>query len=255
MVPMIEKMRRREETLYGILEGFPDVGAVVIGGYGASAWSFPRFSHDLDLLVHQTQLAPLHDHLSAHGLTRWRQRSDIEQNYGGSWERWVGGADKTTIDLLVNSVQDRDFEIAMPYAEVYRDHVALPLRGITSSSIVLPVASKEVLIALKSQVMRPKDIGDICALAYTGYDTRRLRQLLDPILGKSTLLAERIEHLKKTLGTTSDDFQRVLAPRIPKFRRIHADLEKRVATYIDTMERWIRQVDTPNGQTGTSGQT
>ena len=247
---MIDSMRRREQALYAVLHDLPDVGAVVIGGYAASAWSFPRFSHDLDLLVPQARVTQLREHLSTHGLTMNRTRTDIEQNYGGGWERWAGGPHGTTIDLLTNSVQDRHFGIALPYAQAWRDHAVLPLRGLTRSDITLPIASKEVLLALKCQPMRAKDIGDICAIVYVGYDLRRLRALMEPLLARRALLANRVERLKRTLGATPEELHRSLAPRIVGFQRLRADLERSIMSYISTMERWIREGNPPEPGTG-----
>jgi len=215
------------------------VQAVVVGGYAASAWSFPRFSHDLDFIISAADAPALRDHFTINKLRLVKAHPEIEQNYGGAWERWEGGYRDVTIDLLVNSIQDRSFEIPMPLGELWKDRATRPVRGITESGIEMPVISKEALIALKCQPMRPRDIGDICTVAYTGYDAERLHELLAPVIEqKNDLFQQRVHALRKALGSTPDELQNALGPRIPGFKRIRDDMQVTVDGLLARLARW-----------------
>ena len=242
MVGQDVTLQEREQELYKVLQDWPDVQAVMVGGYAASAWSFPRFSHDLDFIISAADAPALRDHFTTNKFTLVKARPEIEQNYGGAWERWEGGYRDVTIDLLVNSIQDRRFEIPMPLGELWKDRATRPVRGITESGIEMPVISKEALIALKCQPMRPRDIGDICSLAYVGYDPGRLHALLDPLVQKKPkLLADRINRLRQALGSTPADLQRAMGPRIPGFARIRDDMQGAMNGLLARFDRWTRQ--------------
>lgn len=239
MVGQDIELKAREQELYTVLHDWPKVQAIMVGGYAASAWSFPRFSHDLDFIVSEADAPALRDHFASHNLGLIKQRPEIEQNYGGAWERWEGGDRDITIDLLINSIQDRSFEIPMPLGELNKDRVARPVRGITHSGVEMSVISKEALIALKCQPMRPRDIGDICAVAYTGYNAERLQQLLTPVIEqKPGLFGERVHTLRTALGSTPQELQQALGPRIPSFTRIRQDMQTTVNGLLTRLDRW-----------------
>lgn len=239
MVRQNIELQNREQELYSVLADWPDIQALVIGGYAASAWSFPRFSHDLDFLVAEQDAQTIREHLLGHNLTLVDEKPQIEQNYGGSWERWEGGQKAITIDLLINSIQDRDFQIPVPIGELWKDRSLRPIRGVSESGVELQVVSKEALIALKSQPMRPRDIGDICAIAYVGYDADRLRGLLTPLIEKKhDLFQERITTLKTTLGTTPQTLQRALGPRIPRLAKIRSEMQAALTKLLMQLDRW-----------------
>ncbi|MBI4392382.1 MAG: nucleotidyl transferase AbiEii/AbiGii toxin family protein [Euryarchaeota archaeon] len=233
------ELKAREQELYTVLQDWPDVQAIMVGGYAASAWSFPRFSHDLDFIISEADAPTLRDHFTSHKLSLTKERPDIEQNYGGAGERWEGGDRDVTVDLLVNSIQDRSFEIPMLLGELWKDRATRPVRGITESGLEMPVISKEALIALKCQPMRPRDIGDICAVAYTGYQADRLHELLAPIIEqRPDLFRERVDTLSKALGSTQEELQQALGPRIPGFKRIRDDMQVTVDGLLARLRRW-----------------
>jgi hypothetical protein len=233
------ELHEREQELYTIIDSWPDVRALVVGGYAASAWSFPRFSHDLDFLVAQDDARAIRDHLVEHDLRLVDQRPRIEQNYGGSWERWEGGEQAVTIDLLINSIQDRDFQVPTPHEELWKDRSTRRIRGVSESTVELPVISKESLIALKAQPMRARDIGDICAIAYAGYDVDRLHHLLSPVIQqKPDLFQQRVKTFKATVGDTPETLQRSLGPRIPRFSNIREDMHAVLTRLLTRFDRW-----------------
>ena len=53
--------------------------------------------HDLDFIVSQADAPALRNHLVSHKLRLTHEQRAIEQNYGGAWERWEGGARDVTV--------------------------------------------------------------------------------------------------------------------------------------------------------------
>lgn len=206
----------REAELFAVMEGFEPEGSVVIGGYAVSARTIPRYSHDLDLVVSAARADAVREFLAAKQLSRVRQRTAIEQNYGGSWERWQRGKTGPTVDLLAASVQDRAFQVPFPYERVARGAEARALRGLRESAARARVASVEVLIALKVQPMRDRDVGDLACLAGAGFDSAELRRVIQPLLQRApALLADRIKRFDALLGADDSVAQRFLGGRIP----------------------------------------
>lgn len=213
---MIARLLERERALYSSLEGISSDGVVVIGGYAVSARSVPRYSHDIDLVIDEAALLPIQSFLAGRGFRRTRQRAGIEQNFGGTWERWEGSKGGPTVDLLARSVQDRDFKVPMPFERVARGAEVLPLRGLHASTVALPVASNEVLVALKLQPLRDKDMGDIACLADSGCDAALLAEIVAPIrAARPVLFGGRVERLAVRFGGDHDSAVDFLGPRIP----------------------------------------
>ncbi len=211
----------RESELYAALRGWNVPSTVTIGGYGASAWAIARYSHDIDFLIQSGNLAQAREHLARAGLKMTKTIPVVDQNYGGSFEQWSGGATKVTIELLVDSVQDRTFKVPLPYALLADRAQLLPIRGVSASRLTLPVACPEALIAMKVQPMRAKDRGDICCLANTPIDEKHLKRVFSPILGQQpALLSERLAVLEGDLATDAAA-HRLLGPRVagPPSRR------------------------------------
>jgi hypothetical protein len=77
MVGQDVTLQEREQELYKVLQDWPDVQAVMVGGYAASAWSFPRFSHDLDFIISEDDAPTLRDHFTSHKLNLTKERPEI----------------------------------------------------------------------------------------------------------------------------------------------------------------------------------
>ncbi len=206
--------RLREAELYRALQAWDVPGAVVIGGYAASARSVPRYSHDLDFLLPATSLPEARKVLGGAGLALSKEDPKVEQNYGGSFEQWSGGVTKVTVELLAESVQDRDFRVPLPYVVLAERAETLQIRGVAESPLRLPVACPEALIAMKLQPMRTKDRADICCLANGPIDERHLERLMRPLVAaRPGLLKERLERLRSDLASDAEAHC-LLGPRI-----------------------------------------
>lgn len=221
----MEVPRARELDLFQAVEGLPAQGLVVIGGYAVSARSIPRYSHDLDIVVDSSQAGAVSTFLETRGFRLAGRPSQIEQSFGGSWERWQRGKRGATIDVLVASVQDREFRVPFPYEWVAERAEPLNLRGLGESPVRLPMASSAMLIALKIQPLRTSDIGDIACLAMAGYDGGELRRLVR-VLSRSrpALFERRLSAISKHLAADRNATVRTLGPRIagPVARRERA---------------------------------
>jgi len=211
----------RERELYSTLLGWSVPSTVTIGGYGASAWAVSRYSHDIDFLIRSMYLAQAQAHLENAGLTLTKRMPVVEQNYGGSFEQWSGGVTKVTVELLVDSVQDRIFQVPLPYDLLAERAQVLPIRGVSKSTLELSVACPEALIAMKIQPMRDKDRGDICCLANTPIDEKHLKRVTAPLVAqRPELLAQRLAVIEVDLATDAAA-HRLLGPRVagPASRR------------------------------------
>lgn len=213
---MMRVAETKERELFAVMEGFEPEGTVAIGGYAVSARTVPRYSHDLDLVADAGEAERLRKFLGSRHLKLVRRKDAIEQDFGGSWERWQRGAQGPTVDLLPRSVQDRAFKIPFLFVQVARRADLLPLRGIHASDVSIRVASVETLIALKLQPMRRRDAGDIACLAGAGFDAPALRRLVEPLVReRPVLFGERLERLEQALGPDEGAAQRFLGSRIP----------------------------------------
>lgn len=211
----IEDAALREKELYEALAGWNVASAITVGGYAVSARSFTRYSHDFDALLRSDDLEAARAALSGAGLEFVKRAPRVEENYGGSFEQWTGGKTKVTVDLLVDSVQDRKFRVPLPYDLLAERAEVLPMRGVTTSQLRFPVACGEALIAMKLQPLRTRDRGDVCCLAGGPVDERHLRRVLGPLIKqRPDLLAQRLSSLADDLATEGDA-QRLLGPRIP----------------------------------------
>lgn len=213
----------RERALFDAMAGWT-TEAIVIGGYAVSTRSVPRYSVDLDLVLPRSAVPAARAELERGGLRSVAERPNLEQNYGGSWERWEGGPQRVTIDLLVGSVTDREFRMPLPYEALVAGAELLPLRGAGAQGPRMRVASREVLIALKVQPMRPRDVGDIICLAGAGWNAADLEPLIDRLAGANPAhLKDRLAILEAALDGTDDELNRRLGPRIPGLRRPRLD--------------------------------
>lgn len=210
-----EEAALRERELYNALKGWNIPDAVVIGGYAASARSIPRYSHDIDLLLPRSRLPAAQAHLAAAELSLTKEFPEVEQNYGGMFQQWSGGATKVTIELLIGSVQDRRFQVPLPYALLADRAEPLLIRGVSISPLTMPVACPEALIAMKIQPLRHKDLGDICCLAHGPIDEKHLKHVMRPLLTqRQDLLSGKIAALDAALRAPQAA-NTILGPRVP----------------------------------------
>jgi hypothetical protein len=230
----------RERDLFDGISGLPTTGLVVIGGYAVSARSIPRYSHDIDIVLDAEAAERLRSFLRGRGFEKTRSREGFEQNYGGSWERWQRAGGGATVDLLPSSVQDRHFQVPMPFARVARGATPLTLRGLEASELRLPVASTEVLIALKLQPLRERDLGDIACLATAGYEPRLLRGLLLPLhRAKPALFEERLAKMRARFIAAPEEAIQFLGARIPGPRPGRERAVRAIAALLAEAERAV----------------
>jgi hypothetical protein len=231
--------RERERQLLVSLTGFPPSGVLVIGGYAVSARSIPRYSHDIDLVLDDPAVDHARTFLEQRGFRKTRDRSGFEGNYGGSWERWQRSEGGPTVDLLPRSVQDRTFRFPLPFARASRGAQVMALRGLQSGEVLLPVASVEVLLFLKFQPLRDRDIGDIACLASSGYESRVLGALARSLAAaRPAAYRQRVAALEARLLADRDVGAQFLGSRIPGPRSGRDSALSAVGRLVADLKRW-----------------
>lgn len=221
-----EEAALRESELYAALKGWNIPEAVVIGGYAASARSIPRYSHDIDILLPRPRLTAAQNLLTQAGLHLAKENPIVEQDYGGTFQQWSGGKTKVTVELLVDSVQDRTFLVPLPYALLAERREPLQIRGVSMSPLVLPVACPEALIAMKIQPLRPKDLSDLCCLANGPIDPKHLQNVMRPLVQqRPEMLARQVEKFESAVREP-DAADHILGPRVPGHQQRRAPIIK-----------------------------
>jgi hypothetical protein len=156
--------------------------------------------------------------LSAEGFELGKRSVPNPENFAGEVERYK--QPPITIDLLADSVRDREAQVDVPEAWISKRALRrrlLTLSGSTTSEV--PIARPEALWALKLQAGRPRDISDLFAIADTPFD------------------AAEVEALFRRLASHS---------LLTKLRAVRASLRKR-KIYVDSLSR--RQLGRPTDPT------
>ncbi len=167
---------------------------VVIGGYAASSYGFPRFSVDLDVVIPQSSLSFFHQVLSLQGFTKSKEKSDL--SYSGAFERHEKGL--VSIDLLINAVESRQTGYSYPFSYIDANAKVRQISGWDPSHIArAKVATQGMLIALKLHSLRDADKRDIIMLCY---QTPQVGSIVQHLRGGPTnILLDHIHELQATL--------------------------------------------------------
>ena len=165
----------RDRACLDLLNGLVQVGndrIVVIGGYAVSARAMPRFSVDLDLVLHPTAVDGCRSYLIEQGLER-NKNWDGRGVFKGKSEQWVLGKGRLrpTVDALVDGLHDRETGVSFSFQEIARRSALTTIRGFSVSPVVEAlVPTREALIGLKLLPFRNTDIRDIFALSFPPID-------------------------------------------------------------------------------------
>lgn len=160
------KIQERQRLCLEVLGKLPHK-FVLIGGYAASSFDFPRFSVDLDLVVRRKGVKELTGILEKQGFRLVQDKGDFSKFYKGRIVRFEKKVDSlpVSVDLFVDMVQSRQTEAAYSFDYLWRNS---ELRRVVGSgvrdSVEARVADRGMLIALKMNSMRMADQRDIVAL-------------------------------------------------------------------------------------------
>lgn len=199
------KIEEREKACFDLLKKLPPDKYVLIGGCATSAFDFPRFSVDLDIVIRKEDQEFFINLLEGEGF-RQTQSKKLAQVYEGEFIRFERGINGLAVnaDLLVNMIQSRQtnsaysFDYLLKHSEV-REVVGSAL----DTRVRARVADREMLITLKVNSMRLADQRDIIALCNGNVDVdkvvKHLRRCPEGIIK---------ENIDRLLGTLRDPSSR-----------------------------------------------
>lgn len=220
------------------MEKFPPEKYVLIGGYATSAFDFPRFSVDLDVVISEEDLDFFVSLLQGEGFEQIISK-ELGQVYKGQFirfERRIEGL-AVNVDLLVNMVQSRQTDSAYSFDYLYGNS---EVRTVTGSAVDATaqarVADWEMLIALKANSMRLADQRDIIALCNADVDVGKVVQHLSRC--PANTIQKNVDRLLETLrdpknkdsikgvfGLSNHVYQRIVQRAEALFLRVREELE------------------------------
>ena len=160
------KMLEREQLCIELLRKLPQK-FVLVGGYAASSFEFPRFSVDLDLVIQEKDVKEFARILEGEGFELATNAKEFTTFYKGRFMRFekrIGGL-PVSVDLLVNAIQARQTGTAYSFGYIRENsEIRRVLGSGTRESAEVRVADREMLIALKMNSMRATDQRDIITL-------------------------------------------------------------------------------------------
>jgi hypothetical protein len=189
------KIEERERACLELLGKLPQ-RYVLIGGYAVSAFEFPRFSVDLDMVISGKDLEEFSAILEKEGFSRLQETDHFALAYKGSFVRFQKLVESlpVSVDLLVGMVQCRQTDAAYSFEYVWRNSETRVVTGFgVKATAEARVADREMLVALKINSMRMADRRDIIALCSGKVDAGRVAGHLRRAPGKK--IRENIQSL------------------------------------------------------------
>ena len=217
------KIEERERLCIEVIRKFPRK-FVLIGGYATSAFEFPRFSVDLDLVVQGKDLKEFEKVLEKEGFELIQEAGEFSEVYKGKFIRFEKkvNALPVSVDLFVDMVQSRQTNAAYSFAYLWKNS---EIRRIVGSGVKeygeARVADREMLIALKINSLRKADQRDIISLCGGTLDIFRLSKHLERaprerILGHMDILLKTLadpksrDSIKGVFGISDDVYKKII---------------------------------------------
>lgn len=217
------KIKERENVCLGLLRKFPQK-FVLIGGYAASSFDFPRFSVDLDLVIRDKDGKKFSKILEEEGLNLTMNSGRFADFYKGGIMRFEKkvSALPVSVDLFVGMVQARQTDAAYSFEYLWKNS---EVRRIVGSGMEdyseARTADREMLIALKMNSMRMADQRDIITLCNGRIDKRKVLNHLkrvprEKIINNIGILATALEKpeskdsIKGVFGISDQVYQRII---------------------------------------------
>lgn len=170
------KIEERERACLELLGKLPK-RYVLIGGYAVSAFEFPRFSVDLDMVISEKDFEQFSGILEKQAFSKLKDADDFALAYKGRFVcfRKMVESLPVSVDLLVGMVQCRQTDAAYSFDYVWKNSEIRMVTGFgVKASAEARVADREMLIALKINSMRMADQRDIIALCGGTVDTEKV---------------------------------------------------------------------------------
>jgi hypothetical protein len=187
----------REAAAIGLLNRWPwQEGGCLIGGYAVAAYSRPRFSQDVDLVLPDSRRAASLTWLAAEGFSLPPARrghpafKDAATLLHGDF----------SIDLMFGSVRDRDTGASIKEdwvsARPRLTHLDL-LTGTSAEKV--PVARPAALWVLKLVAGRDQDLSDLFAISGEPFETSEVRGELERAMNPA--LRDKLARIPARIAT------------------------------------------------------
>ena len=170
------KIQERERVCLELLKKLPQK-FVLIGGYAASSFDFPRFSVDLDLVVRGKDVELFSGVLKGEGFRLVKDVGDFSKFYKGRIMKFEKKVDVLPVsaDLFMDMIQARQTDAAYSFEYLWKNSEIRKVAGVGVKDYVeARVANREMLIALKSNSMRIAEQRDIISLCNGSIDMTKV---------------------------------------------------------------------------------
>lgn len=233
------KIEERERLCIGLIRKLPR-RFILIGGYATSAFEFPRFSVDLDLVIKGKDLKEFKTVLEREGFKLVQETGEFSEVYKGSFTRFEKKVNilPVSVDLLVDMVQSRQTNVAYSFDYLWKNS---EVRRVVGSGVKenaeARVARREMLIALKTNSMRKADQRDIILLCNEALDISMVLKHLerapkDRILGHIDIVLETLgdprsrDSIKGVFGISDDVYGKIIEKARKELSAIKEGVEK-----------------------------
>jgi len=200
-----DRMASREKECLDFLKAVPENSKyVLIGGYAVTAYGFPRFSVDLDIVLPKGEQPLFENMLKERDFKYVKERKEVDDVYSGEFRKYEKKMTlPVSVDLLINAVKSRQTDTSYPFEYLLKNSETRTVVGWNPESKTnTRVADREMLIALKINSMRLTDQRDIIILCYEKPDvdkiTKHLERCPREVIQK---------HLELLLGAINDPQQ------------------------------------------------
>jgi len=217
------RILEREALCLDLLRKLPQ-RFVLIGGYAASSFDFPRFSVDLDLVVKGRDAPGFAAMAKREGFELVQDAGEFSKFYKGRVMRFEKKVDSlpVSVDLFVNMVQSRQTDAAYSFDYFWENSEIRRVVGSGAKDHAeVRVANREMLIALKINSMRMSDQRDIIALSNGPIDAAKIlghlrRAPKDSILRHLDIISATLEKpeskdsIKGVFGISDRVYERLM---------------------------------------------
>jgi len=183
------KIQERERVCLELLKKLPQ-RFVLIGGYAASSFDFPRFSVDLDLVIREKDVELFSGILKGEGFRLVKDLGDFSKFYKGRIIKFEKKVDVLPVsaDLFTDMIQARQTDAAYSFEYLWKNSEIRKVVGAGVKDYVeARVADREMLIALKINSMRMADERDIISLCNGSIDVTKVLNHLKRVDKKKIL--------------------------------------------------------------------
>jgi hypothetical protein len=197
---------------------------VLIGGYAASSFDFPRFSVDLDLVIRGKDVELFSGILKREGVRLVKDLGDFSKFYKGRIMKFEKKVDVLPVsaDLFMDMIQARQTDAAYSFEYLWKNSEIRKVFGIgVKDDVEARVANREMLIALKINSMRMADQRDIISLCSGSIDVTKVLNHLkrvdkEKILNHIDILVTTLEKpeskdsIKGVFGISDQVYKRIM---------------------------------------------